>query len=311
VRLQLARVLLQELLAHRGVFGVDGLHERVDGHLRVDHDLASAGKMNDDVRRAPAGLVVTLGFSSKSQCSSMPAASITRRSCISPTTRARWGAERLHQLTGRGLQALLPEGEGLDLAGQGAVGAGARLLDLLDLRVDARERLPHRLQRLVDRRLARREVGLRLRLELAEFGAREIENIRLLRCSASADSAANASRSRACASSTDAIRARTPALREPQREANGESDERADQEGRHIHHVTTGSAPPILAPSRPMMTDDWRYNQPERSKRRIRHRSRRRSDRRAARRRPAAPWTSDESRQTSRTKRSSATAVIS
>ena len=124
--------------------------------------------------------------SSKSQCSSMPASSTTRRSCDLPPAPAHGRRpERGHQAAGRVAQLLLRRGDGLHLLADGAVGRAALQLHRPHLRVHLLQRFPdrpdHPFDRLLLRELPRLQLGRRLLANRAKFLAGERQEILLAR----------------------------------------------------------------------------------------------------------------------------------
>jgi len=84
-------------------------------------------------------------------------------------------AQRRHQPAGFGAQLLLGFDETPNLLVEGGIGAGARLLQLLDLRIDSIERTAHRRDQLDNRLLPFFELTPRCFLRLAESRFRQIE----------------------------------------------------------------------------------------------------------------------------------------
>ncbi len=120
-------------------------------------------------RRRPSSVVVDT-CSSKSQCSSMPAISTTRRSWISPQRPRVWGERRaVTRLRVSLLELLVSQVELGQLLAQPLVGALPIQLDLPQPELVARQRLAQRVEQLRDGLLALGEVALGRRAGLVEF----------------------------------------------------------------------------------------------------------------------------------------------
>ena len=168
----------EQRLTRRFVGRLERPQVRVERRLGVDDDVLAAGQPDDDVGPDAGGRLSPLNVccSSKSQCSSMPASSTTRFSCSSPQRPRTPG--RLSASTRRarfGAQVLARRVERRDPLHQLRAGLDAPALGVLDLAIDLIERLRHRREQILDRLLARVDVGGRFGARFAQPRFGEIE----------------------------------------------------------------------------------------------------------------------------------------
>ncbi len=115
---------------------------------------------------------------SKSQCSTIPAISTTRRSCISPQRpRVAGRAQRRHQVARLGLQLVLGLGERPDLLAEPGVGLLALELEEPQPLLVAAELLAQRGEQLLDGLGALVEIAARRLLGVAHAGVGQLQEL--------------------------------------------------------------------------------------------------------------------------------------